>query len=403
MSTGPELVPVLEVENLTVALRTSRGIRRAVDGISFSIGAGRDPRDRGRKRLRQDPHCPVAARPAPVGCPHIGQRALRGAGAARAQASPAARCPGQAGGAGLAGPGHRAPSAAQDRRPDDRARPGAPRASRKNRPANAPSRCSPRCGSPTPKRRSSAYPHQFSGGMRQRIAIAMALACEPRLLIADEPTTALDVTVQAGILRLLDRLRRERGVSVMIITHDLGVLSSIADRICVLYGGRVAEYGTTPTVLGSPRHPYTRGLMQSLPGASAAGDADGPDTGRRRPSLDAMPGGCAFHPRCEWAQEQLPHDRPDRCELSRTAAGWRATSTRSRPAGPGPARCRWARSPLGRRRWDSLDATLATASLEMGPGRPPAPPAARTGGPRRVLRAGEVSHRCERSSAPRSP
>ncbi len=155
---------------------------------------------------------------------------------------------------------------------------------------------------PDPEAALYSYPHQFSGGMRQRIAIAMALACEPRVLIADEPTTALDVTVQAGILRLLDQLRRERGFSVMIITHDLGVLSSIADRICVLYGGRVAEYGPTDLVLGSPRHPYTRGLMQSLPGASAAGEAMVPIQGAP-PSLDAMPAGCAFHPRCEWAQE----------------------------------------------------------------------------------------------------
>ncbi len=156
---------------------------------------------------------------------------------------------------------------------------------------------------PDPESALYAHPHQFSGGMRQRIAIAMALACEPRLLVADEPTTALDVTVQAGILRLLDRLRRERGVSVMIITHDLGVLSSISDRICILYGGRVAEYGVTPDVLGAPRHPYTEGLMRSLPGASASGAAMVPIQGSP-PSLDAMPDGCAFHPRCEWATER---------------------------------------------------------------------------------------------------
>ena len=155
---------------------------------------------------------------------------------------------------------------------------------------------------PDPEGALYAHPHQFSGGMRQRIAIAMALACEPRLLIADEPTTALDVTVQAGILALLDRLRRERGFSVMVITHDLGVLSSVSDRICVLYGGRVAEYGITPAVLGAPRHPYTEGLMRSLPGASAAGAAMVPIQGAP-PTLDAMPSGCTFHPRCEWAQE----------------------------------------------------------------------------------------------------
>jgi len=156
---------------------------------------------------------------------------------------------------------------------------------------------------PDPEAAMAAHPHQFSGGMRQRIAIAMALACEPSLLLADEPTTALDVTVQAGILRLLDRLRRERGVSVMIITHDLGVLSSVADRICVLYGGKVAEYGTTDAVLGTPRHPYTQGLMRSLPGAAAEGAPMVPIQGSP-PSLDSMPAGCAFHPRCEYAVER---------------------------------------------------------------------------------------------------
>ncbi len=118
---------------------------------------------------------------------------------------------------------------------------------------------------PDPARTIKAYPHQFSGGMRQRVAIAVALACSPRLLIADEPTTALDVTVQAGILRLLDRLRREEGVSIMVITHDLGVLSALADRLVVMYAGRIAETGSTADVLGYPRHPYTRGLLHALP------------------------------------------------------------------------------------------------------------------------------------------
>ncbi|CAM5507515.1 Vitamin B12 import ATP-binding protein BtuD [Streptomyces tendae] len=112
------------------------------------------------------------------------------------------------------------------------------------------------------------YPHQFSGGMRQRIAIASALACGPRLLIADEPTTALDVTVQAGIVELLDELRRETGMAVVMVTHDLGVLSSVADRIAVFYAGRVIETGTVSEVIGTPQHPYTRGLLQALPHAS---------------------------------------------------------------------------------------------------------------------------------------
>ncbi len=113
---------------------------------------------------------------------------------------------------------------------------------------------------PNPEGALEAFPHQFSGGMRQRIAIAIALACGPRLIIADEPTTALDVTVQAGVIRLLDRLRREQGLAIVLITHDLGVLSSIADRVAVFYAGRVVEAGGRADVLGHPRHPYTRGL-----------------------------------------------------------------------------------------------------------------------------------------------
>ncbi|MCU1489579.1 MAG: transporter ATP-binding protein [Acidimicrobiaceae bacterium] len=166
---------------------------------------------------------------------------------------------------------------------------------------------------PDPEQALASHPHQFSGGMRQRIAIAMALACEPRLIIADEPTTALDVTVQAGILSLLDQLRRERGVSVMIITHDLGVLSSISDRLCVMYGGRIVEHGVTREVLGSPRHPYTNGLMQALPGASGTGVPMRP-IGGSPPSLDDMPSGCSFHPRCDYAQvscsSKVPPLRP---------------------------------------------------------------------------------------------
>ena len=154
---------------------------------------------------------------------------------------------------------------------------------------------------PNPDRALDAFPHQFSGGMRQRIAIAIALVCRPRLLIADEPTTALDVTVQAGIIRLLDRLRRETGLAIVLITHDLGVLSAIADRVAVFYAGRVVELGGRADVLGLPRHPYTRGLLDALPhpeGAAAPLVAipGSPPTPRQ------IPPGCAFHPRCEYAQ-----------------------------------------------------------------------------------------------------
>jgi oligopeptide/dipeptide ABC transporter ATP-binding protein len=154
---------------------------------------------------------------------------------------------------------------------------------------------------PDPRSALAAYPHQFSGGMRQRIAIAAALACEPKLLIADEPTTALDVTVQAGILRLLDRLRREQGISVMVITHDLGVLSAVSDELCVMYAGRIVERGQTRKVLAAPRHPYTRALLDARP--AVAGQAQMRPIPGAPPSLGAVPAGCAFHPRCPFVRD----------------------------------------------------------------------------------------------------
>jgi oligopeptide/dipeptide ABC transporter ATP-binding protein len=153
------------------------------------------------------------------------------------------------------------------------------------------------------------YPHQFSGGMRQRVAIAMALSCGPRLLIADEPTTALDVTVQAGILRLLHDLRERLGLSLIIITHDMGVMSALADRVAVMYAGRIVEIGPRATVLTRPRHPYTHGLLGALP------HADGDDMVLRTlpgspPALADLPPGCPFHPRCAWARPACAESEP---------------------------------------------------------------------------------------------
>jgi oligopeptide transport system ATP-binding protein len=154
---------------------------------------------------------------------------------------------------------------------------------------------------PDPGSALHAYPHQFSGGMRQRIAIAIALACGPRLLIADEPTTALDVTVQAGILRLLDSLRREYELSVVLITHDLAVMSSIADRVSIFYAGRVVESGARGDVLRKPRHPYTRALLDALPHPEAARDAPLVAIKGTPPSPQQIPAGCPYHPRCSYA------------------------------------------------------------------------------------------------------
>jgi oligopeptide transport system ATP-binding protein len=163
---------------------------------------------------------------------------------------------------------------------------------------------------PDPERALRGFPHQFSGGMRQRIAIAIALAARPKLLIADEPTTALDVTVQAGILRLLDRLRRESGLSVILITHDLGVMSSIADEVAIFYAGRIVESGTTRELLTSPRHPYTRALLDALPHPEAAEGTALIAIPGSPPTPRARPAGCAFHPRCPYASERSQAEVP---------------------------------------------------------------------------------------------
>ncbi|HHH2875630.1 ABC transporter ATP-binding protein [Klebsiella pasteurii] len=157
-------------------------------------------------------------------------------------------------------------------------------------------------GIPDPQNRLNSYPHEFSGGMRQRAMIAVALAPEPRLLIADEPTTALDVTVQMQILRLLSDLRAELGLAVIMITHDLGVVAQTCDRIAVMYGGRLCEVGDKREVLAGPLHPYTRGLIDCQP-ASEGGRGRLTIIDGQPPSADHFPSGCRFHPRCRRADE----------------------------------------------------------------------------------------------------
>jgi peptide/nickel transport system ATP-binding protein len=158
-----------------------------------------------------------------------------------------------------------------------------------------------RVGIPQPQKRIDQYPHEFSGGMRQRAMIAMALVNDPDLLIADEPTTALDVTVQAQILDLLEDLQKEFHSAVVIITHDLGVVSQIADDVLVMYAGRVAEYGTAEQVMRAAQHPYAWGLMASVPSLHGDADADLVPIKGNPPSLIHVPPGCAFHPRCRYA------------------------------------------------------------------------------------------------------
>jgi oligopeptide transport system ATP-binding protein len=154
---------------------------------------------------------------------------------------------------------------------------------------------------PAAARRVNDYPHQFSGGMRQRVMIAMALALDPRILIADEPTTALDVTVQAQVMDLLKDLQRDTGMGLILITHDLGVVNEVADRVAVMYAGKVVETGTVDDVFTRPAMPYTLGLMRSIPQVEAKGGRLNPIVGQP-PNLAAIPGGCSFHPRCPKAR-----------------------------------------------------------------------------------------------------
>ena len=179
-------------------------------------------------------------------------------------------------------------------------------------------------GIPAAEQRIDHYPHQFSGGMRQRVVIALALAAEPRLIVADEPTTALDVSIQAQIIALLKRLCREHGAAVMLVTHDMGVIAETCDRVAVMYAGRIVEIGPVHDVIHAPAHPYTAGLMGSIPAM---------DQDRERlqqiegamPRLNAIPPGCAFNPRCPKAVERCRRERPDLAAAGATrAACWLA-------------------------------------------------------------------------------
>jgi peptide/nickel transport system ATP-binding protein len=158
-------------------------------------------------------------------------------------------------------------------------------------------------GIPDPERRVDQYPHEFSGGMRQRVMIAMALANEPELLIADEPTTALDVTVQAQILALLEDLQKRLGMAIIFITHDLGVVAEIADEIAVMYAGRIVEHASGEEIFAAPQHPYTWGLLKSIPRLDGARDEELVPIFGRPPSLISRPPGCHFHPRCPYVRE----------------------------------------------------------------------------------------------------
>ncbi|GGA58543.1 ABC transporter ATP-binding protein [Pelagibacterium lentulum] len=166
-----------------------------------------------------------------------------------------------------------------------------------------------RVGIPSPERRANAYPHELSGGMRQRVMIAMALLCRPKILIADEPTTALDVTVQAQMLDLFRSLTKDFGTALVMITHNLGVVAGVADRMMVMYGGRAVETGHVDDLFYDPRHPYTLGLLSSTPNPAERAKRLTPIEGLP-PSLEHLPKGCAFNPRCKFRFEKCFEERP---------------------------------------------------------------------------------------------
>jgi oligopeptide/dipeptide ABC transporter ATP-binding protein len=179
-------------------------------------------------------------------------------------------------------------------------------------------------GIPSPQHRIDDYPHQLSGGMRQRVMIAMALSCNPRLLIADEPTTALDVTVQAQILELMRGLQAEFGASILLITHDLGVIAELADEVGVMYAGKIVERADVKSLFADPKHPYTVGLLGSIPRLSEEQDRLSVIEGTV-PNPIAMPSGCRFHPRCRWAKAICQEYEPPEIEIncSHKASCWR--------------------------------------------------------------------------------
>ena len=179
-------------------------------------------------------------------------------------------------------------------------------------------------GIPAAEERLEQYPHQFSGGMRQRVVISLALAAEPQLIVADEPTTALDVSIQAQIISLLKRLCKQHGAAVMLVTHDMGVIAETCDRVAVMYAGRICEVGPVHDVIHQPAHPYTSGLMGSIPAMD--------DTRERllqidgaMPRLNAIPAGCAFNPRCPKVMDRCRRERPELVDAGLTrAACWLA-------------------------------------------------------------------------------
>jgi oligopeptide/dipeptide ABC transporter ATP-binding protein len=320
-------MPLLDVTNLTVSFDTPEGVVQAVRGVSFSVEPGRTLAIVGESgsgksvtaqtllgltagarisgRALFDGHDLLTMKTAPL-------RAIRGRQIAMIFQNPHSSLH----------PAHRIGDQIVE----------AIRVHEKESRASARARAVDllkTVGIPNAERRARDYPHEFSGGMLQRAMIAMAIALNPRLLIADEPTTALDVTVQAQILRLLRRLRDEYRMALLLITHDLGVVANAADDVMVMYAGLAMEYAPRRTLLRAPHHPYTKGLIAALPRADVAGIRLTPIRGQP-PAMTSPPRGCPFHPRCDWAEERCKDDQPLRVianEHAHRSACWLPADT----------------------------------------------------------------------------
>ena len=302
--------PLLEVRGLVTAFRTRAGVLRAVDGVSFSIAAGETLALVGESgcgksvtafslmRLVADPPGRIAAGEVLfegrdlLKLPDAQLRAVRGDRMAMIFQEPMTSLN------PVMTVGDQIVEAIRQHRP----------VSRREALARAVALLE-EVRIPDAGRRAADYPHRLSGGMRQRVMIAMALACEPRLLIADEPTTALDVTIQAQVLDLIDALKARSGLAVLLITHDLGVVAQHAQRVAVMYAGRIVEEAQTDALFAAPAHPYTEGLLASIPRPGTRAERLREIPGMV-PSLAEMPAGCAFAPRCERAQARCRTERP---------------------------------------------------------------------------------------------
>jgi peptide/nickel transport system ATP-binding protein len=294
---------LLEIEDLRVAFATEDGVVRAVDGVSLGVergrilgivgesGSGKSVTGLTVMGLTRSPSATITGAVRLDGRDLVAMaadelRAIRGADVAMIFQDPLSSLH------PYFRVGWQLEEAHRAHRPD------VSRAARRERAAEMLALV----GIPDPRRRLDSYPHELSGGMRQRVMIAMALINEPRLLIADEPTTALDVTVQAQILELIGRLQSELGMAVVMITHDLGVVAELADEVAVMYAGRIVERAPTQTTFDAPEHPYTWGLLGSIPRLTDARGAPLVPIPGRPPSLIHRPPGCHFHPRCPYAR-----------------------------------------------------------------------------------------------------